>query len=91
MNNTSILISFIVPVFNIEKYLVYCLDSLLAQGLNETNYEILLINDGSTDNSLSICLESTIRHNASKLYPPPAPYLSAGTVALQLLRHRRGG
>lgn len=62
MNNTSILISFIVPVFNLEKYLIYCLDSLLAQGLNETNYEILLINDGSTDNSLSICLEYTNKY-----------------------------
>lgn len=63
MNNTSLLISFIVPVFNIDKYLIHCLDSLLAQELDETNYEILIINDGSTDNSLSICLEYSNKYN----------------------------
>jgi glycosyltransferase involved in cell wall biosynthesis len=47
------LISVIVPVYNVEKYLSKCLDSLVSQTYR--NIEILLINDGSTDNSLSIC------------------------------------
>lgn len=46
-------ISVIVPVYNVEKYLEECLDSLINQTYN--NIEIILINDGSTDNSLKIC------------------------------------
>lgn len=47
------LISVIVPVYNDERYLKRCLDSLLAQ--TYPNLEIILVNDGSTDNSLNIC------------------------------------
>lgn len=47
------LISVIVPVYNVEEYLEECLDSLLKQIFE--NYEVLLINDGSTDNSQLIC------------------------------------
>lgn len=47
------LVSIIVPVYNTEKYLIKCLDSLLAQTLHDI--EILLIDDGSTDSSGMIC------------------------------------
>ena len=49
------LISVIVPVYNVEKYLSYCLDSIIQQSYD--NLEIILINDGSTDGSKSICEE----------------------------------
>ena len=49
------LISVIVPVYNMEKYLSKCLESILSQSYS--NFELLLINDGSTDSSLSICGE----------------------------------
>lgn len=45
-------ISIIVPVYNVEKYLTKCLDSLVNQTLQEV--EILVVNDGSSDNSQSI-------------------------------------
>ena len=48
------LLSIIVPVYNVEKYLSKCLDSLLAQDIPISDYEIIIINDGSTDKSLSI-------------------------------------
>ncbi|MGE4284436.1 MAG: glycosyltransferase family 2 protein [Clostridia bacterium] len=48
-------ISIIVPVYNVEKYIGRCVESLLAQTYK--NIEILLINDGSTDNSLALCKE----------------------------------
>jgi len=44
------LVSVIIPVYNCEKYIEKCLDSILKQTYN--NIEILVINDGSTDNSL---------------------------------------
>ena len=46
-------ISIIVPVYNVEEYLERCVDSLITQTYH--NIEILLIDDGSTDNSFSIC------------------------------------
>lgn len=46
-------ISIVVPVYNVEKYLKECLDSLLNQDF-KGQYEIICVNDGSTDNSLEI-------------------------------------
>ncbi|MEH7129309.1 glycosyltransferase family 2 protein, partial [Neobacillus drentensis] len=46
-------ISIIVPVYNVEKYIRRCLDSILAQTFSD--FELLLIDDGSTDNSGTIC------------------------------------
>ena len=47
-------LSFIVPVYNTEKYLSECLDSLLNQDIPKDEYEIICINDGSTDGSLEL-------------------------------------
>ncbi|MBX9136408.1 MULTISPECIES: glycosyltransferase [unclassified Clostridium] len=47
------LISIIVPVYNVEKYLEKCIESILNQTYE--NIEIILVDDGSTDNSLNIC------------------------------------
>lgn len=44
-------LSIIVPVYNVSKYLAKCLDSLLCQNLKPEEYEIIVVNDGSTDNS----------------------------------------
>lgn len=49
----SVKLSVIVPVYNTEKYLERCIDSIVNQTFK--NVEILLINDGSTDNSIEIC------------------------------------
>jgi len=53
MNEKEPKISIIIPVYNVEKYLEQCLESLVDQTLREI--EIILINDGSTDNSAKIC------------------------------------
>lgn len=49
------LISIIVPVFNVEHYLCHCIDSIIRQSY--TNWELILVNDGSYDNSYKICKE----------------------------------
>lgn len=45
--------SIVVPIYNVEKYLERCIDSILAQTFQD--YELLLVNDGSTDNSAVVC------------------------------------
>ena len=50
----SILISIIIPAYNAEKYIQQCIISLARQDLPQDNYEILVVNDGSTDSTLSI-------------------------------------
>ena len=54
-------ISVIVPVYNVEKYLHECVDSVLAQTF--TDFELILINDGSQDNSGTICDEYAKKDN----------------------------
>ena len=49
------MISIIIPIYNAERYLKRCLDSICDQSYK--NLEIILVNDGSTDNSLQICEE----------------------------------
>lgn len=48
------ILSIVVPVYNGEKYLARCVDSLLNQNLDPKDFEIILINDGSKDDSLKI-------------------------------------
>lgn len=52
---SNVLISVVIPVYNVEEYLNECLDSVVKQ--THHNVEIILIDDGSTDNSGSICDE----------------------------------
>ena len=50
----ELLLSIIIPAYNAEKYIKPCIESLYKQNLQENEFEIILINDGSTDNTLSI-------------------------------------
>lgn len=49
------MVSIVVPVYNVEKYLRQCVDSILSQSYKD--FEIILVDDGSTDNSGTICDE----------------------------------
>jgi glycosyltransferase involved in cell wall biosynthesis len=58
--------SIIIPVYNAEKYLSQCIDSILSQ--TWTDFELLLINDGSSDHSGKICDESARRDSRVKVF-----------------------
>jgi glycosyltransferase involved in cell wall biosynthesis len=59
-------ISLIIPIYNSEKFLVRCLDSILSQLYND--FEVILINDGSTDHSFEICKRYTLLDARFKVY-----------------------
>ena len=58
-------LSIIVPVYNVEQYLRKCVDSLLAQDISD--YEIILVDDGSTDGSGAICDEYELKAKSQEL------------------------
>lgn len=58
--------SIIVPVYNVEDYLSQCLDSILDQTFS--NFELILVNDGSTDSSFKICQEYDQKFHQIKLF-----------------------
>lgn len=60
------LISIIVPVYNTEKYLQSCIDSILSQTF--TDFELLLIDDGSKDYSGAICDEYTLKDSRVRVF-----------------------
>lgn len=71
----DISITAIVPVYNVEKYLVQCLDSIIKQQILFD--EVILINDGSTDQSLSICERYVKEYSYFKLINQKNAGLSA--------------
>lgn len=77
------LISIIVPVYNTEKYLPKCLDSILAQSYK--NLEIILVNDGSKDGSGDICDKYAAMDSRIKVFHKENEGVSkARNVALEI-------
>jgi glycosyltransferase involved in cell wall biosynthesis len=72
-------VSIIVPVYNVEQYLAKCLDSLVNQTLS--NIEIIVVNDGSTDNSESII------YGYQKKYPEKLTYIKKSNGGLSSARN----
>lgn len=68
------LISIIVPVYNVENYVLECLKSISKQ--TYSNIEVILVNDGSTDNSLEICEDFAGRDKRFRVLTKPNGGLS---------------
>ena len=54
--------SIIIPAYNVEGYLWDCVDSVIKQSFRD--YEVILVNDGSTDSTLEICQELSKKHKS---------------------------
>ncbi len=56
-------LSIIVPVYNVEKYVRPCIESIFYQGLDDRCFEVIIVNDGSTDNSMGMITDIVKQHN----------------------------
>ncbi len=56
-------LSIIVPVYNVEKYIRPCFESIFKQGLDDDDYEIIIINDGTKDHSMEMITDIINLHN----------------------------
>ena len=55
-------LSFIVPVYNVAQYIRPCIESILRQGLEEADFEVILVNDGTQDNSFEVIDDIVHQH-----------------------------
>lgn len=60
-------LSIIVPAYNVERFLKRCVDSCQRQNINKSDYEVIIVNDGSTDNTLNIANELTCEYENVKV------------------------
>ena len=78
-------ISIIIPVYNVEKYIERCLESILNQAFNE--YEVIIVNDGSTDNSGKICDKySEINKNINVIHKKNGGVSSARNLGIDVAK-----
>ncbi len=61
--NNNVKLSIIIPIYNAEKYIIPCLNAVFKQGLDESSFEVILVNDGTKDNSMFIINEIIRSHN----------------------------
>ena len=56
-------LSIIVPVYNVEKFIRPCIESIFKQSLDESRFEVIIVNDGSTDRSMEMIEDIIAQHN----------------------------
>ena len=56
-------LSVVIPVYNAEQYLAHCLDSIFSKDIDECLFEVICVNDGSTDNSQRVLCKYAELHS----------------------------
>lgn len=69
--NNNLRLSVIMPVYNAERWLDKSVGSLFRQGLDAGTFEVLLVNDGSKDNSLEVCRQLAEKHPEIRVIDKP--------------------
>lgn len=83
MNNRQFLFSVIIPIYNVEKYLAETIESVINQSIGfKKNIELILVNDGSPDNSEQICLEY------KEKYPDNIKYINQKNSGVSKARNK---
>lgn len=77
-------LSIVVPIYNVEQYLRKCVDSLLAQDLSSTDYEIILVDDESPDGCPAICDEYALKSQESRVKSQECP-------SIKVIHRKNGG
>ena len=60
--NLGIQLSIIIPVYNVEKYVRPCMESIFRQGLDEDCFEVIIVNDGTNDHSMEVIQDLIEQH-----------------------------
>lgn len=60
--NSNLQLSIIVPVYNVEKYIRACMESIFKQGLDEDTFEVIIVNDGTQDRSMEVIQDIIAQH-----------------------------
>lgn len=61
--NSELALSIILPVYNVEKYIRPCMESIFHQGLDDNDFELIIVNDGSTDKSMEVIADFFAQHS----------------------------
>lgn len=86
MESTNKKVGVVIPIYNVEKYLRDCLDSVLNQDYK--NYEVLMVNDGSKDSSFDIAMEYVKKYPQFRLIDKPNCGLSSSrNVGIEYFSH----
>lgn len=67
IGNNELKLSIIVPVYNVEQYIRPCVESIFRQGLDDSEFEVILVNDGTEDNSIKVISDIIADHQNIKL------------------------
>ena len=62
-NKTMTDLSIIVPVYQVEKYIRPCIESIFKQGLDDSRFEVIIVNDGTKDRSIEMIADIISQHN----------------------------
>ena len=65
--HNNLLLSIIVPVYNVEKYIRTCIESIYRQDLNECDFEVIIVNDGTQDQSMEVIADIIASHSNIKV------------------------
>ena len=61
--NNNCILSIIIPVYNVEKYVRSCFESIFCQGLVENEFEVIIVNDGTKEKSMEVIDDIVKSHN----------------------------
>ena len=81
-------LSIIIPAYNVEEYIPYCLESIYEQQVSDIDFEVIVVNDGSTDSTVKIVKGFQENHNNLTLLTQKNQGASAGRN--NGLRHAKG-